>query len=973
VTPAAAPASTDQAKALAARLRRELRGEVRFSRGSRALYATDASNYRQVPVGVVMPRDADDVAATVAACREAGVPVLGRGAGTSLAGQCCNVAVVLDFSRHMDRILELDPEARRARVQPGVVLDRLREAAEAHGLTFGPDPATHGWCTLGGMIGNDACGVHGLMAGRTGDNVEALRVLLHDGTELDVGPTTEPELAAAARAGGRRGALYAGLRDLRDRHAALIRDRYPDIPRRVSGYSLPQLLPEHGFHVARALVGTESTCALTLEATVRLVASPPYRRLVVLGYPDVFAAGDDVPELLGFGPTGLEGMDARLVGDARAAGLWTGGPDLLPEGGGWLLLELGAGSAREAAARVGQVVARIGRRRRAPTIAVYDDPAQERAVWAVREAALGATAHPPGRPATHGGWEDSAVAPERVGAYLRDLTQLRDRHGYAGAWYGHFGQGCVHTRNDFDFRTREGVARYRAFIEEAADLCVAYGGSLSGEHGDGQQRGELLARMYGEELVGAFGEFKALWDPDHGMNPGKVVDPSPLDADLRLGPGWRPRDLGRTHFAFPREEGGLAGAALRCVGVGACRRDGGGTMCPSWRVTREERHSTRGRARLLFELLAGEVVTGGWRSEEVKEALDLCVSCKGCKADCPVSVDMATYKAEFLSHYYRRRLRPRTAWSVGGVYWLARLASRAPRAANAATHTPWLAPPVKRLAGIDPGRELPALARRTFRAWFAARGNGRAGGAPVLLWPDTFSNFFRPRIARAAVEVLEHAGYQVRIPGRVLCCGRPLYDFGMLGLARRLLRQVLGELRPAIRAGIPVVGLEPSCVAVFRDELPGLLPGDEDARRLGRQAVTLAELLAGRTEGYRPPRLSGRALVHGHCHQRAVMGMAPDLRLLAAAGLEAELLDAGCCGMAGPFGFEAGRYELSMAMAERTLLPAVRGAGRDTLVLADGFSCATQIRHGTGRAPLHLAEVLRPGRAIVPHPPSGSV
>jgi FAD/FMN-containing dehydrogenase/Fe-S oxidoreductase len=957
--PATPPPSTADARALAARLRRELRGEVRFSRGSRALYATDASNYRQVPVGVVVPRDTDDVLATVAACREAGVPVLGRGGGTSLAGQCCNVAVVLDFSRHMNRIVELDPEARRARVQPGVVLDRLREAAEAHRLTFGPDPATHAWCTLGGMIGNNACGVHAVMAGKTEDNVEALHVLTYDGTQLTVGATPERELEAIVRAGGRRGEIHAGLHALRDRHAGLIRARYPNIPRRVSGYNLPRLLPEHGFHVARALVGTESTCALTLEATVRLVSSPPHRRLLVLGYPDFFTAGDHVPELLDLGPIGLEGMDQRLIGYMRAIRLHTDKLHLLPSGRGWLLFELGADSPREAAARVRQVVSTIGRWRPAPSVAVYDDPGDERAIWEIRESGLGATAHPPGQLPNHEGWEDSAVAPEKVGAYLREISALWDRYGYTGAWYGHIGQGCVHTRNDFDLRSEAGVARYRAYLEEAADLCVAHGGSLSGEHGDGQQRAELLGRMFGEELVGAFREFKALWDPDGMMNPGKVVDPYPLDADLRLGPGYRPRDPGPTHFAFPQDEGGFAGAVLRCVGVGRCRRDGGGTMCPSYMVTREEAHSTRGRARLLFEMLAGDVVTGGWRSDEVRDALDLCISCKGCRGDCPVSVDMATYKAEFLSHYYQRRLRPRSAYALGGVWWAARAATRMPRLVNAVTHAPALARAVKWLAGVARERELPAFAPRTFRAWFAARGTGRQGGRPLLLWPDTFTNFLEPEVARAAVEVLEHAGYQVRIPGRVLCCGRPLYDFGMLGLAERLLRQVLEELRPAIRAGIPVVGLEPSCVAVFRDELVNLFPDDSDAQRLRDRTFTLAELLAEQTDGYRPPRLAGRALVHGHCQQRAVMGVQPDLRLLEAMGLDAELLDAGCCGLAGSFGFEAGHYELSMAMGERALLPSVRHADPDTLVVADGFSCATQIRHGTGRDRMHLAEVLR--------------
>ncbi len=956
---AAPKPSSAEARALAAMLRQKLRGEVRFDRGSRALYATDGSNYRQVPVGVVVPRDTGDVLATLAACREHGVPVLGRGAGTSLAGQCCNVAVVVDFSKYMDKIVELDPERRLARVQPGVVLDRLRRAAEAHQLTYGPDPATHAWCTLGGMIGNNSCGVHALMAGKTVDNVEALDVVTYGGLELTVGPTGDAELDAIVRAGGRRGQLYAGLRDLRDRCADLVRARFPTIPRRVSGYNLDELLPEHGFHVARALVGTESTCALTLEATVRLVTSPQHRRLVVLGYPDFYVAGDHVPELLEHHPIGLEGFDDTLVGYMRAIGLHTDKLHLLPDGGGWLLVELGADSRAELDAKAAELVGHVRAASRPAAVRTYDDPRDERAIWEIRESGLGATAHPPGRLPNWEGWEDSAVDPARVGDYLRDVKRLWDKFGYQGAWYGHIGQGCVHTRNDFDLKSAAGVRTWRRFLEEAADLCVAYGGSLSGEHGDGQQRGELLGRMFGAELVDAFRQFKRLWDPDGKMNPGKVVDPYPLDADLRFGAGYRPRDLGPTRFRFA--DGGFVAAAERCVGVGRCRRESGGTMCPSYMVTKEERHSTRGRARLLFEMLQGEVVTDGWRSDEVKEALDLCVSCKGCKGDCPVSVDMATYKAEFLSHYYQRRLRPRSAWSMGLIFWAARAAAKAPRLVNAATHAPLVAPAVKWAGGVARQREVPRFATRTFRAWFAGHQRRNLGGPPVLLWPDTFSNFFAPEVARAAVEVLEDAGYEVRLPRRIACCGRPLYDFGMLGAARRLLGRALDELRLAIRAGVPVVGLEPSCLSVFRDELTGLYPDDPDARRLAGQSFTLAELLVRRSDGYRPPALAGRALVHGHCHQQALVGMDADLELLGRMGLDAELVDAGCCGMAGPFGFEARHYQTSLAMAERVLLPRVRAADPDTLVVADGFSCATQVRQGTGRPTLHLAEVVRLG------------
>jgi FAD/FMN-containing dehydrogenase/Fe-S oxidoreductase len=955
--------------ALAAELARRLRGEVRFDAGSRALYATDASNYRQVPIGVVVPRDAEDVVEAVAVCRRFGAPFLSRGGGTSLAGQCCNVAVVCDFSRHLHRILELDPEGRRARVEPGVVLDDLRAAAEAHHLTFGPDPATHDHCTLGGMIGNNSCGVHSVMAGKTEENVLELEVLTYDGLRMTVGKTPDEELARRIDGGGRRGEIYARLRALRDRYAGLIRRRYPDIPRRVSGYNLPQLLPENGFDLAKALVGSEGTCVTVLAATLRLVASPPSRTLLVLGYPDVFQAGDHVPEVLRHGPVGLEGIDDRLVDAVRRKGLRAASPDLLPPGGGWLLVELGGEDRAESEARARALMSALAEGGEPPAMRLVADSGEARRIWKVRESGLAATARSPGERDAWEGWEDSAVPPERVGAYLRALRALYDRYGYTGALYGHFGQGCIHTRTDFDLATAPGVAKYRAFVHEAADLVLSFGGSLSGEHGDGQSRAELLPKMFGPELVEAFREFKSIWDPEWKMNPGKVVDPYRLDENLRLGPGYRPPRLA-TRFRFPGDdEGSFARATLRCVGVGDCRREHHGTMCPSYRATREERHSTRGRARLLFEMLEGDSLAGGWRDEHVKEALDLCLSCKACKGECPMHVDMATYKAEFLSHYYQGRLRPRSAYAFGLVPWWARLASRAPRLANLATQTPGFARLAKAAAGMAPERRVPAFASQTFTRWFARRrpplaAAERQGRTRVLLWPDTFSNHFQPEVARAALEVLEAAGFEVAIPPRPLCCGRPLYDYGMLGLARRQLRKVLAALASEIAAGTPVVGLEPSCVAVFRDEMLGLLPEDEDARRLSRQTYLLSELLAERASRWRPPELDpmrGRhAVVQTHCHQRAILGVDAEESLLQRLGLDYELLDAGCCGMAGAFGFEAGeRYEVSVACGERALLPAVRRAAPETLVVADGFSCREQIAQETGRHALHLAEVLR--------------
>ncbi|HET7825050.1 MAG TPA: FAD-linked oxidase C-terminal domain-containing protein [Anaeromyxobacter sp.] len=956
------PFPSEAARALADDLARRIEGEVRFDDGSRALYATDASNYRQVPIGVVVPRSVDEAPEILAACRRHGAPVLARGGGTSLAGQCCNVAVVIDFSKHCHRVVRLDADARTAWVEPGLVLDDLRDAAERHHLTFGPDPSTHSHCTLGGMIGNNSCGVHSVMAGRTSDNVHALDVLLYDGTRLRVGAVDDAALDAIVRAGGRRGAIHAGLRALRDRYGELVRARFPRIPRRVSGYALDELLPENGFHVARALVGSEGTCAIVLGAEVRLVPSPPARALVVLGYPSVYEAGDHVPEILPFGPIGLEGLDDRLVEDMKKKKLHPERTRILPEGRGWLLVEFGGATREDADASARRMMDALRGRPGAPEMKLFDDPKEEHIVWKVRESGLGATARVPGQKDTWEGWEDSAVPVERLGPYLRDLRALFEKYGYACALYGHFGQGCVHTRIDFGLASAEGIARYRAFVTEAAHLVVSHGGSLSGEHGDGQSRAELLPVMFGDELVRAFSEFKRIWDPDWKMNPGKVVEPYRLDENLRLGPGYR-EVRPRTWFRFPDDDGSFGRAAARCVGVGECRRERGGVMCPSYMVTREEKHSTRGRSRLLFEMMQGDPLRGGWREREVEDALHLCLACKGCKSECPMNVDMATYKAEFLAHRYARRLRPRQAYSMGLIMIWARLASLAPRLANAAAHAPGIGRLAKLLGGIAPEREVPRFAPYTFRRWFEARPRVHRGGPPALLFVDTFSDHFHPETAIATVEALEAAGYAVEIPSRRVCCGRPLYDFGMLRRARRHLVDVLEVLSPRVDAGVPVVGIEPSCVAVLRDELLSMLPDDPRARRLARATKMLSELALERKDAFPLPRLRAKAVFQGHCHHHAVMSLDAEVAVLERMGIEVERPDSGCCGMAGSFGFERGeRHAVSVAAGERGILPAVRRAPEDALVLADGFSCREQIAQGTERAALHLAEVMKLAR-----------
>ncbi|HXT14357.1 MAG TPA: FAD-linked oxidase C-terminal domain-containing protein [Gemmatimonadaceae bacterium] len=940
-------------------LRSDVRGEVRFNDGDRALYSTDASNYRQLPVGVVVPRSADDVVATVAACRAFGAPIMSRGGATDLAGATCNAAVVMDLSKYMNRVLEINWDEKWARVEPGTVLDDLRHRAEERSLTFGPDPATHARNTLGGMIGNNSCGMHAQMAGKVEENTLSLDVLTYDGERMRVGPTSEDELESIIGAGGVRGEIYSRLKVIRDTYGDQIRAKFPKIPRLVSGYALHQLLPEHGFNVARALVGTESTCVTVLEAKLRLVHSPRVRTLVVVAYDDIFTAGDHVAFCNEFKPIALEGIDASMFKYMHDKGMSTSGRKLFPNGGAWLVVEFGGDTKAEAAESAHKLMSGLEGKVDSSRVKLFEDVKQEHLIWHIREAGLGSTSKIPHDPDFYPGWEDSAVGPEDVGNYLRDLQKLFDRYGYTASLYGHFGQGCVHCSIDFDLYTPDGITRWTRFLNEAAHLVTSYGGSLSGEHGDGQARGSLLPIMFGDELVQAFREFKAAWDPRGMMNPGKVVDAYPVDRNLRWGPHYHPWDPA-THFAFTEDRGSFAYAANRCVGTGKCRKHDSGTMCPSYMVTREEKHSTRGRSRLLFEMLEGNPLGDGWRDESVKDALDLCLACKACRGECPVNVDMATYKAEFLSHYYDGHRRPLSAYAFGLMHRWARLAAHAPRFANFFTQTPGLRSLAKAAVSIAPERRIPPFARRTFRHWFKHRKTPNPSSTPVVLWVDTWNNYFLPDTARAAVQVLEAAGFQVVVPQRPLCCGRPLYDYGMLGTAKKLLRETLDALGPHLRAGTSVVGLEPSCVSVFRDELTNILPNDDDAKRLHDQSFMLGEFLAEHLDHLKLPPMHRKAVVHGHCHAKSILKFDSQSEVLKAAGLEFTVLDSGCCGMAGAFGYEKGEhYDVSVACGERVLLPAVRQSARDALILADGFSCREQIVQTTGVRALHLADALK--------------
>jgi FAD/FMN-containing dehydrogenase/Fe-S oxidoreductase len=966
---------------LEALLKSTVRGDVLFDLGSRALYAADASNYRQMPVGVITPRDAADVEAAMAACRATGAAVLARGAGTSLAGQCTNVAVVFDYSRYMRELTSIDPDKKLAVVEPGIVLDRLREAAEVYQLTYAPDPATHSRCTLGGMIGNNSCGVHGLLGGKVVDNVERLDIVLYDGTRMNVGRTSEQEIAGLIRGGGRVGEIHARLSKLRDRYAGVIREKFPRIPRRVSGYNLDELLPENGFNLARALVGSEGTCATVVSATLNLTASPPHRVLTALAFDDPYLAADVVPRVLEFRPIGLEGFDGLLVDFMLRKRLAVEDVKLLPPGGGFLLVEMGAWDAAEAESKAAALAATAKTWPEAPRARIYSRQDAER-VWKVRESALGATVAVPGEPDRWEGWDDAGVPPEQLGTYLRKLNALMSEYGYRSPLYGHYGQGCVHLRINFDFRSLEGLRKFREFIDRAADLVVSVGGSLSGEHGDGQARAVLLPKMFGPELTQAFKEFKAIWDPENRMNPGKLTDADrvydPVE-NLRYGLRLEDKDSKpvdrklETHFAFVSDQGSLEDASARCVGVGACLKKDGGVMCPSYRATGQEQHSTRGRARLLWEMLAGALRKEGFGSEAVDEALDLCLSCKACKTECPVQVDMAQLKSEFLGQKYKGKLHPLHHYVFGFADKMARVGSFTPALTNFVLSNAVTGPLIKHLVGVAQERKMPRLAQTSYKA---GRGADETGSVPrptsgasravdparqrVVLWTDTWNNYYHPQTLAAAERVLTEAGFDVQTTQGHICCGRALYDFGLLGNARTYLAKVFDRVSREIDAGLPFIFLEPSCASVFKDEALELFPNDARAEKLSKQIWLLADWLAAKAPDWVEGRLTGaQVIVHGHCHHKAVFGgPKSEIALLLKAGAQVEMIETTCCGMAGPFGFEADKIEVSKAIANLGLLPAVNGATPRTLIVADGFSCREQISQLSLREGKHFAEIL---------------
>ncbi len=940
-----------------------IEGDCDFSDAGVALYTSDASNYRQIPLGVVYPKSRTDIEVVGALCGQYGLTVLMRGGGTSQNGQCVNESVILDCSRYLTRVLSIDAAERTARIEPGIVCDALKATAEEQGLTFGPDPATHSRCTLGGMIGNNSCGPRSMLAGKTVENVVSLDVLTSDGAQFTVGPTTDAELEEILKRNDRQAAIYRELKSIRDEYADLIRQRFPTIKRRVSGYNLDQLLPENGFNVARALVGTEGTCVSILEATVRLIENPVHRQLFVLGFDDIYRAGDIVPEVMPFKPIAMEGLDWAIIGGLKERKLRLDEIALLPEGRAWLLIELSEETEAKLEQRALAFDAAMQEHTQVLSVARISAENTQK-IWSIREQGASATALSlyPEDPDPAVGWEDTAVDPMRLGDYLREFQALVDKYDYTTSLYGHFGDGCIHARITFDMRSKEGIEKFRHFSEELAKTVVRYGGSLSGEHGDGQAKAEFLPLMFGEELMQAFERFKRAWDPDNRMNPGKVINPYRIDENLRFGPEYQIPAV-TTTMQFVEDPDGFGRTTERCIGMGKCRAHTG-AMCPSYQITREERYSTRGRAHLLHELLRGDIIKNGWQDEAIADSLEHCLSCKACKTECPTKVDIAIYKSEFMSRHYENKRRPLAHHVFGQLgQWLPRLA-RFPRLVNGIQQSP-VKPVIARLLGLDTTRALPTLATQSFANGVADRCNqsdthfhwfGEQTDPPVVLWSDSFNDHYRPNLLYSAVSVLTGIGFRVAVARQHFCCGRPLYEHGFLQQARKQLDTILDQFYAHLPIDAGVIVLEPSCLSVFHDELHRLIPDDERAASLSRRVSTLADFLVSKSVV--PKRKLGNGILHLHCHHKSLSYTPAERDWLKQCFEQLEEPEEGCCGMAGSFGLKKKTRAIGLALFQRKLAPALNNTDKTTLVVANGFSCAEQIGGESERQVLHPVEIM---------------
>ena len=946
-------------------LTKHLAGEVRFDEMTRVLYSTDASIYEIEPLGVVIPRTTDDVLATVEICASHGVPILPRGAGTSLCGQAVGRAVVLDMSKYLNRVLEVNTEGRWARVQPGVVLDELNAQLRPHSLWFAPDVSPSNRATLGGMIGNNASGARSIVYGRTLEHVREMTVVLPDGHTLAARPLTEDELARALVSTTREGDLYRTLHRLIETHRREILARYPKILRRVGGYALDEFVNGQPFSLARLLVGSEGTLATTLEAKINLEPRPAPTQvaLMVVHFGTMFEALESTTEILTTGPTAIELADKyildltrRSLEYARQMTFVQGNPGAL------LFVEYYGETPGELVAKLDRLEAHCRRQRIGTAFTRALSPGEQQRIWTVRKAGMALLLGMIGDKKPVAGIEDTAVAPERLAEYLKRLDAIVRSHKVEAAYYGHASVGCIHVRPIIDLKRDPEVETLRAIAEQVSTLVQEFGGAMSAEHGDGLSRSCWNERLFGPDLYQAFRELKAAFDPQRIMNPGKIVDAPPMTANLRYGGRYQARQV-KTFFRFGRE-GGFDRAVEMCNGAAVCKKKLEGTMCPSYMITLEEEHSTRGRANALRAAINGHLPAEALTSPRMYEVFDLCLECKGCKAECPSNVDMAKLKYEFLAQYHAQHGTPLRARLFGHLETLNRLGCAFAPLSNWVAQTAparWI---FDRFFGIHPNRQLPPFARETFTRWFGRR-NGRHGvpGArgPVVLFNDTYLTYNYPELGRAAVKVLEAAGFEVALADKK-CCGRPMISKGLLHKAKENAAYNVDRLVPYAEQGIPIVGLEPSCILTFRDEYPDLLD-DPRAARLAAGTFLIEEFLLGLHEKGRlrlPLRAGAKSvMLHGHCHQKALVGSNPSLQLLRLLpGARVDEIDSGCCGMAGSFGYEKEHYEMSLAIGNRRLFPAVRAADPACEIVAAGVSCRQQIAHGTGRRARHLVEVL---------------
>ncbi|MGO3060833.1 FAD-binding and (Fe-S)-binding domain-containing protein [Corynebacterium casei] len=934
--------------------KRIARTGMREDMTTRAAYSSDASIFRRIPKAVLEPKSVEDIRDGIAIAQERGWSIISRGGGTSVAGNAIGTGLIIDTSRYFNRILDIDVDNRTATVEPGVVCDALRDAVAEHGLTYGPDPSTHSRCTIGGMVANNACGSHSVAYGTAAENLVSVTIMLANGEEV----TFDSHGVSDEN-------IDKQLHQLVDAHANLIDTELGRFPRQVSGYGLHYLLDKHGFDAAKAIAGTEGTVGVITKMTVKLVEVPKVKALAVLAFETVYDAASAAARLRLPGVATIEGMGGDLLdalrskrGQEKAGGNLPGNRKGIPAGG-WIYCEVGGDTLDEAEALAETVAVSV----RTVDSVVVSEPKEMRELWRIREASAGVVTRLPDGGEAWPNWEDSAVPPENLADYLRDLYALMDKYSLRGIPFGHFGEGCVHVRISFDFGSEEGIEIFNKFMNEAAELVSSYDGSLSGEHGDGRARSALLDRMYSEEMRALFKQFKNILDPDGLFNPGVLVDPDEVTEGLRMAPGQRTFELTPVH-KFSHDRGSMVNAVNRCVGVSACRSEEN-SMCPSFQITGDEVHSTRGRARLLSEMFRGESVADGYKSEEVLEALDLCLSCKACASECPVNVDMATYKSEFLHKHYKGKIRPMAHYMMGWLPLLGHIAHKVPllpRIIDMSMRTPVLRTVIAKVGGLDTSRPLIRFAPSSLRKWHKKRSNNQATKT-VVLWPDSFNASLDTSPATAAVEVLETLGYRVEIPQEFVCCGLTWHSTGQLDMTQRVLKQTAKVMKPYTDRGLTVIGIEPSCTVMLKGEATEL-SDDPAIHQLAKSTVSFAEFVAPLIKEkvdsgeIQPANIS--ALTQVHCHEKSLGDPQHSAKLLDALGVSQSDIETGCCGLAGNWGFEKGHAEMSMALGERELFPKVRDAGaQGNAVIADGFSCRTHIDQGTGFAPQHVAEIVR--------------